>query len=231
MGRQPPTGYVERREVAELLNISLTKVGHLVRRRLLVPHQFDRIRGVFFKEDAVHFLKLSQSDREPDLQEVHSMALAAASSAQRAEQRLNELYARLGLDLEPIQRDPAAIRALYASAQQGPSERDAHDPEWLRLWGRSFFSMDELYLELVERVTGDAEPWKVFMDFASAVASMMTTELRAVLGHADKLFQAGRDHLRYVSYMHCRRTRGQTVATQIFDGRPGAVEELYAILF
>jgi hypothetical protein len=106
----------------------------------------------------------------------------------------------------------------------------------VRFWGGAFFSMDEVYFELVQRVMGDDEPWKRFMDFASVVtraalgdgaeAVRASEELRL----AYKYFQGGARHLWYIGYMYCRRSYGRRIADVVFDGSHSAVDELMAIL-
>jgi hypothetical protein len=166
-----------------------------------------------------------------DIWHTHGLALQALSTARQAERRLTELYTHLGIDVTPLERDEAAVRTLYATVKRGFVAGDLENPEWLRFWGGTFFAIDEVYFEIVQRATADEEPWKVFLDFANSVTrTTHQTGIHEALRSAALRFEAGKRNLLYVSFMFCQRLYGVETARYIFSGKPSAVDELMAIL-
>jgi hypothetical protein len=229
MGRQPPVGYLTRAETAKELHVSKSTLAHMVRKGLLIPQYFNG-NGQFFLLGDLQALQLATNSREPDARQSHATALMALSAARRADQRVEELFGLMGLDVVALQRDPESVWQLYAEVHKSFRPGDVKNVVFLRYWGGTFFSMEEAYLELVEHVTGDVEPWKVFHDFALRVTQVIIEEDESALYVASKYFQAGRAHLRYVSYLHCRRRHGRRIADAVFEGAQTAVQELQAIL-
>lgn len=230
MGRQPDEEYVGRAEAAKLLELSLGGLDLLVKRGTLIPQYRTKPRGQFFRLADLQAVRTARGGKDTDFRQVKALALMALSAARRAEARLDEIFAAMGIDVQPLPRDEASVRGLYEEMQQDPTLKDLHTPERLRYWGGCFFGMDEVYLELVTQVTGDDEPWKVFMDFGSRVARLLLEEDVPALYLAAKFFQGGRAHVRYVGYMHCRNRKGQDLAEQVFGENKGAVNELYHLL-
>jgi excisionase family DNA binding protein len=226
MGRQPPDDYIDRTEAARILGVSVRTLDTWVHKNLIVPHSFTGNKVRFLRSDVFSLLQAG-GDRHFDLAQVKTLALAALATARRNEQRMVELYAHLGMEILPLPRDEHSIRALYADVRLGVEPTRVHDTDWLQFWINAFFAIDEVYLELVTHLTGDREPWKVFHDFANAILHELA---KSTAGRAPRVFRASRDHLRYVSYMHCRRMQGPKAAGVVFDGRARAVDELNALI-
>ncbi len=226
MGRQPPGDYVDKSEAAKLLGVSVRTVDNMIHKNVVVPHSFTGSRkAVFLRADILALLRASSDGL--DLMQVKSLALAALSTSRRNEQRMVELYEHLGMELLPLARDAHSVRALYEEARLGVEPSRVHDADWLQCWTNAFFSMDEVYLELVTHLTGDVEPWVVFHDFANGILNELDSY---GLARPVRIFRASRNHLRHVSYMHCRRTKGAEAAGIVFDGRVRAVDELNALI-
>ena len=223
--------YLARRNAEKLLGVSDGTLYHYAKQGLIRPHYFeDHPLRPFYRRSDLLILKRSLGQKTASLWEVESLALMALSSAQRAERRLETFSANLGLDIVHIGRDEESIRHLRREATKGFDHEELEDANWLRHWGNCFFSMDEIYLELTERLLGIDEPWKLYLDFASDITRELLTGKYEPRPTAAKFFQAGRSHLRHVSYMYCRRVNGRIVAGVVFDGRASAVDELSALL-
>jgi len=229
MGRQLPPGYLTRHEVAKELNITLNTVDALSRQGALAPKLLKGIRGRVFRRDEVREARAKLEGRT-DLHTLKAQVLAALSTARRCEERLSEVYDRLGFDIDPLDRTESAVLSLYREVQHEPALSDVRFPGWLRRWRGVFFSIDEHYLELVEHLTGNKEPWAPYLRFANAVARLIHEEQEDALTFAARPFFSSLEHLTHVSYMYCRHRHGVSIANVVFDGRKTAVEELLAIL-
>jgi hypothetical protein len=231
MGRQPPADYIDGTETAKILGVHARTLSTMVRKNVIVPHSFQGNRKMFFlRSDVFALLQARGEGNGGDFMQLKTLTLAALATARRNEQRMVELYAHLGMDILPLARDAYAVRMLYDEMRLGVEPLRARDPDWLQFWTNAFFAMDETYLELVTHLTGDKEPWKVFHDFANGILRELIVDGEATVGRPARVFRASRDHLRYVSYMHCRRMMGAEVAGVVFDGRARAVDELNAII-
>ena len=232
MGRQAPEEYVTRAEAAEALGVTERSLYNMVKRGILIPRHFkeDWRRTLFLHADVEQLVLTLRGDKSPDLQQVKALALQALSTARRSEQRLSDIFEHLGLDIPPMPRDESFVRALYADAKNGFYPSTVTNAEWLKFWSDMFFGMDEVYFELVTLLTGDDEPWKVFLDFSGEVLREMHKRDEDIPAGPKRLFRASREHLRHVGYMHCRRSVSAKIAHTVFDGRASAIDELEAII-
>jgi D-serine deaminase-like pyridoxal phosphate-dependent protein len=228
MGRQDLEDYLTLSAARKHLGVSRSTFARLVRRGLLAPLR--REGKPYFHRVEVQAYKASARGRYA-LPEVRSLALQALSIARRNEQRLMEVFARLGLEVIPLPRDESSVRALYREAEELLVSEELKENAWVKYWSGCLFSMDETYLELVEFFVANDEPWKVFFDATSKILGALRAENDRGLALVIKRLDAARAHLRYVGYMYCRRVRGVKVANTVFDGRASAVDELSAILF
>jgi hypothetical protein len=223
--------YVTRIEAAAMLEVDPRTLSLWVREGRLKAYTFQKTRKVFFLKVEVQSVMLARAEKNMDIWKVHSIALTALSTAQRAERRLTSLLEQLGLDTEPLPRDDASLRELYLEAQKGVLSSEARDADWLKFWAGAFFTMDEVYLELVERMSGDEEPWKVFIDFANSVTrNLVEGGYPVQVASAVQRFDAGKRNLLHTGYMYCRRVHGRKVANGLFNGRASAVDELMSLL-
>lgn len=233
MGRrspEPPPGFLDLNGAAKELNVSSFTVRSMVKRGVLVTHFFEQRRRPFFRVADLQEVQLALRD-STDLQEVKALALQALSAARRTEARQAEMHAKLGIDCVVLQRDASSLRMLYDEAQRDIEPGQLCDPNYVRYWGGCFFSMEEVYLELVGKAVGVEEPWRVYLDFARRLAEGLHTQRESGLRLAIEYFTAARRHLTNVAYLHCRRMGSARVGDVVFDGRATAVDELSAILF
>lgn len=230
MGRELPAEYLSRTDAARTLGVTTRTLTNMVRRGVLTPKYLDRQKAQVFLKIEVRAVLAAQEGARVNVREVKALALAALSTARRAEARLEAVYAHLGIDVVPLDRDPASVRHLYNETRQAITRNQLYSPDWLRFWSGVFFGIDDTYLELVATLTGDTQPWKTFYDFSSAVMREVYAENDSVLTSATHRFQMARTHLRQVCYLYCRRKTTPEVADVVFDGRASAVDELWALL-
>lgn len=225
-----PDGYITRRAAAKELRVSLSTLERMVRRGTIIQHRFSGHKHQYFLLADLQLLQLTSRERGTDLREVKAIALQALAAARLAERRLDSVYAFLGIDVPPLQRDADSVRGLYKEALQGSQTIQVRDPVWLRYWSCCFFAMDDIYFMLVETVTDESEPWRIFVDFSSEIAQELTEEPEVARSLAGRFFEAARRSLFHAAYVHCRRSSGKAVANAAFRGGVGAVDELVEIL-
>ena len=231
MGRQIPEGFLTIDGVVERLNISKRHIQKMISAGRLRPHITAKQRTHLFKIEDVDALALARAEGETNLWVIHNTALQALATARRAEEGLRELQAQFGISLIVLERDPAAVRALYEEAAEAFSDEDVADPEFVSRWGGIFAAMDEVYLELVARLVGTDEPWLLFIEHAEALASAVQQLNPATVGIRERhLLLAGKKHLLHISYLLCRRLHGTRVTRRAFDKYAGPVEMLLSIL-
>ena len=229
--RKPlPEGYVGKGAAAERLGITVDGLWGLVRRGVLRAHAFPYVKPRGFALTELQAYESNKHGTQTDARHAHALALAALSTARRLEERVADMYDFLGLGLAPLRRSDSDILTLRAEVQRSYDRAALRDPGWLRYWGGVFFGIDETYFELTTYLTGDEEPWKLFLDFAARVAKDILGEDDPELYRAYRFFDQGRQHLRNVGYLQCRHRVGVTIANKVFDGRHSAVDELFAVL-
>ena len=226
----PPDGYVTKERAAEELNVSLSTLKRMVKHGSIIPRGIPgHGRQQYFLLADLQLLQLTSRERGTDLREVKAIALQALAAARLAEQRLDSVFAFLGIDAPPLQRDADSVRGLYKEARQG-GQLQVRDPVWLRYWGNCFFAMDDVYLELVETVTGEGDPWQVFISFSIEIARALQDEPEVRRSLHGRFFESARRNLIHAAYVHCHRSKGRKYADATFRGDVGAVDELVAIL-
>jgi DNA-binding transcriptional MerR regulator len=236
MERTTPEGYLNRKETAERLNISLRHLNTLVRRGLLQPQRVLNATKMFFHQSEIEHLTLARSEKELDLRGVKTLALQALSSVRVLERRIAELYNVMGLSAEPLERDTAAIRTLALQLENGVVDDQLRDPPWVKSWASTFFSMDVLYFQLVRDALGDDEPWKRYIDFANRLKAAGYKQVHEaikysdILAHAYKYLHAASRHLTHEGFIYCRQLHGRRIADQVFHEGTEAVDELEALL-
>jgi len=215
-------------EVCDELKISKSMLKGMADNGQLVPCFMQRQKLIFRKSE-VMALRAARAEGI-NLYQTYSIALAGLSTARRAEDRVSYLMSMMGLEAPILPRDRSSVESLRSELEKEIDVGDVKKPEFLKNWGGIFFSIDEVYLELMAHVTGDPEPWRPFHNFGVKI-------LRAII-YADDLnvyrasayFRAARDHLNYVCYLHCRQMYGRKIANTLFTRKTPAVDEIYALL-
>lgn len=228
--------YVTKPQAAKMLNVTVRTLDKWVQQRLLHPHVLDQKarqgnRPHYFLRSDIRALMHARACKTADTWQIYGLALQALSTARQTDRRLTALFEHLGLNITPLDRDPDSVRALYESARRGFVTADLTNADWFTFWGGAFFSIDEIYLELVQQATADNEPWKVFLDFANSVTrELCRVGVEAPFKQPVLRFETGKRNLLYVSFMFCQRLYGIEAARFLFANRPSAVDELMAIL-
>jgi len=208
---------------AEILNIDRKTVRTLSKKMVLVPHlnpeSLDEL--LLYQSDVEALVQAKQEKKLTNL-EIRVLLRQALSASRSAEMQVAQLKSRLGLDVAMLDRNPAAVRRLYADARLEVSTDDLQDVEWLRFWASSFLAIDQNYLSLAGTIMNTEEPWLHLLTFAGAVAAKLIEECADTLQFSNKLwdayqyFRAGQHHLYAVSCILCRATLGKAVATKLF---------------
>lgn len=139
---------------------------------------------------------------------IYETATTGFLIAKQLQSRVQQLELALGVTTAPADLTPEGVLAIYEEATELGLRITAR-PSDLYHWGTRLLSMDEAFLEAVHAHVADAEPWFVFM----ATADTLTTYARK--HRADPLWkaasywlQAGKNHLRNVSYFYAKAHGG-----------------------
>jgi DNA-binding transcriptional MerR regulator len=200
-------------DAAGMLGVHERTVRQWVRRGVLRP--LYRGKRLFFALPDVTALADLGGERL-SLDALAKLAHVADARSRSVELRVRELYDVLGLSRAELDRSEAAVLECFDDATDALESDDALTSPQRRQWADRFFGIDEGYLQLVERFTRCAEPWRVYIDLGTRLAA----EARAVEGGGIatelRYLDAARAHLRHVGYFYCRASRGQTVAKAVF---------------
>ena len=216
---------------ARILGTSVKAVHDMCRSGLLQP-VYKKLRGKkHFPADEISALaEVRQQNLE--LPGVATLAIRALVTAKANERRLDELFRILGLKRKTLDTTTTEVVSLYERARLRLENPRQPELQELEEWAENFYAIDENYLLLVERYTASQEPWKVFLDLAGRLANNRIQDLHAILElrMAYEHIEAARRHLRIVSYMFCRQTKGVSIADAVFGGEK-VTDHLLAMVF
>jgi hypothetical protein len=216
MGR---TGRLTLSQTSDVLGVSIHRTRQLVRDGFLHPV---RTPGQpfggeqYFDEEEVSALRDAREQKTGDLFKVSATALQSFALSRQVERRLETLETLLGLRTLRLDLGDESVRELWLSAKDD-LDKSITGTEQVRSWAESFTMMDELFFERVRQVTGDDEPWKVFLDLARKLTLL---EDHAKTGHDRDLkiaytqLEVSRRNLRSAMFLYLRNHFGRTRAFQ-----------------
>lgn len=211
-------------EAGELLSIAAEEVQQLLADGVLSDIGTDKTRVA--REDVESLQAFGLSTKEPTLEEVQRKALMAYARAYRLERVVEELLDFMGAGAHQLVRSPREIAYTHSTARMVarmvPSVQD------LRYWTEFFMRIDERYLRTTAEVTGDEEPWKVYLDLASHLVDCLDPTHP---GHQSLIARAtlAKERLRQTSYFVCRELYGRELANRLFP-EPRKLEQIMSTL-
>lgn len=231
-GRSPSEDLVSLPTAARMLRVTARTVHAMCRQGLLDPiYKEGRSLKYFPVQEIAALAELRQ--QKMDLPAVATIAMRAFVTAKANERRLDELFRILGLKRKVLETTATEVASVYEQAIKATDIDRMPTIHELEDWAGTFYAIDEAYLRLVAQCTASEEPWKVFLDLATKLANNRkweyfnaVPELRAAY---DQL-EAARRHLRIVSYMFCRESKGVQLANNLF-GTVNVTERLLAVMF
>lgn len=235
-GSQPPQGLLHITEAAQLLGLTTRTLSNYAKRGILIPVTLAPRGPMYFQQTSISALAALLNEGA-DMSNIAAIAMQAYVSSRATAKALEELHEYLGLRRTALEVTEEGVLSVYARAQAGVEDTSPLPPDvaTLREWAAVFFAIDESYLQLVRRLTGSEEPWKVFVDLS--VKLLNTKQMASLLEHPElksalTYLRAASGNLRNVSYFSCRQLHGHSVAEEIFsDGKNDPTEIISALCF
>lgn len=203
--------------VAELLDVTRRHLGHMIRQGYIRPVKAARHLSYlrFRPEDVNAVLDLRRHGT--DFPKLAVIAAQARSLSLSNAAKLDKLCAFLGLENNRLRIDEDSIFMLHMKA---------HDTLELTLsdlragavmeWASTFNAFDEAYLQLIEELTNDAQPWVVYIALANKMMEQQNTRSETNLRFAYACLDSSRRHLRHVSYFYVMNKSGERLANDLF---------------
>lgn len=221
---------IDRREAGRILRVSPATVAKMGREGLLKTRMVKgRYRYLRLDVEAVSRMV----NAPPDLASVRNLALRAIIRAEEAERKVGELAELFGLTSYRIAVEAKDVRAFHEEAQKRLlRDPPVRAPE-ARALARRLLAITEEYLKLVTDVTGEEEPWRVYLELSQHLIENTPRRHCAIdpdLLVAYGYLEAARRHLRPLAYFWVRRTHGRTVAQNAFLGEH-VTDDIIAVLY
>jgi hypothetical protein len=201
MGSQ---GTIGTNEAAIILGVSPRHV-----KRLAESGQLTRLvkkKGLdAFSEDEVRELSSARSKART----ASVTALQALALAKRTERELREIKLLLCLDSVDLGVDKDAVVQLFVKVESicAAGTIDLLETD---VWIKTLLAIDDAYLSVVARCTGEPEPWEPYMKLAQLLYEVTIGKERAKADYA-------RRNLRNVAFLYARRKLGAPKANQHFQ--------------
>lgn len=232
-GSTPTEQYVSIAEAARMLGYTVDTLHAYHRRGILEAVYPTPGGGKHFRaHDLSAFAEAKE--RKVNLASVAEMAMQAYVISRANEKRLADLYDAIGLDIPELGVTEEEVVSLYLRAETAKRMPPREDAAVIREWARSFYAMNESYLELVSQYAATDEPWKLFLDLGRELlvnaprdSFLLNPTLQSAYGYLRISF----NNLRSVSYFFCRSRHGSKTADELFDGPRDAISNVCRLLF
>lgn len=215
-GRQQPDGLLSSIEAARALRVTIRTIGNLTKQGLLEPVFIER-KQFFRQEDIQNYLTVFKG--RTDWASVASIALRCNARVQILERKVDSLLQVLGLSSTTLSVEEEEIARLYELAMMGLKNEAPLDANTVLYFAQQMLSMNEEYLHLVQTVTGNQEPWRVFLELSqhlSEEAPRTKFKTDQELAEAYGFMEAARRHMRPLAYFYVRRKNGVRKANAAF---------------
>ena len=226
----PPT-LLSSQETAKILGTSSQTLKSLVRQGLLKPHWKGNKR-CFEQDDILAFMKVFQN--KTDWSSIAALAMRAYVKAEANERKLAEISDLLGLGLFSLEVDDESVQSLYNNTHNRLELGAPTSSAEAMLLAKRCLALTEEYLKIVERVTGDDEPWRPFLQLTQHVCENAPRkyfphdiELATAYGY----LEAARRHVRPLAYFYVRGTHGRRVANETFGMQQDYATPIVRTLF
>jgi len=213
-----PGELVSWRQTAKMLGVTTRTVANLSKQGMLKPVWKGRKR-FYLRSDVTALLTIFNG--KTDFASMANLAIRAFVKAEMVEKKLEELLNILGFSSHSLDTDEASVTAFYEQAKRGLRREHQTMPQQVMLLAKKLLALSEEFLRLVEQYTGEAEPWKVFLDLAHSTCMRAPRELFTYdyeLASAYGYLDAARRHMRSLSYFYVRIQHGVETATRAFVG-------------
>lgn len=203
-----------------MLGVTISTLQVMVRKGMIQPdHSSKRVTAAsFFQLSEVAALADLRFQRL-DMPTLATMAMRALAISKSNEKRINQIADLLGLNSKTLSTEEADVVALHIEAQDLLAEDRDLAPDEIRRWANIFYAVTEDYFRLVVHYTSTETPWEPFLGLAQKLSEGAPTEkfiFHKDLESAYGYLEAGRRHLRTVTYFYFRAKYGQRAANRSF---------------
>lgn len=216
MGRR--SSLVDVAEAADILGISVRTVYYKVHNGELKAKGKLGQRVQLLRDEVNALAEAEQSSGGPSREHLHKQLLAERAHRRALERRLEAIERVLGMDAPTLSYDQADILELLDRAVEAAKEPPTNPLE-VHEWSSVFFGVNEEFFDLVERYSGNPEPWSVLL----TLAEKMYNNRPGSLSDQDSVFaykelEASRRNLRNAVFLYIQRRRrldGRTLAQKV----------------
>lgn len=205
--------YLTPQEAAEALGVSLDMVHVYTRRGLLDPHYPNgKLGRKQLRAEDVYALAALRAEHKGDIfKRLPQIAMRAAVTSRRVEQKLDELMAFLGVNDTVLSLESRAITELHQAVEAAINNPLIENDNDIMEWAKKILAINEEYIELLKMHVKTDPPWKPYLELASILGGLAKGRSRMYIEHA-------RTNMRNVAYFYERSFRGATAANKMFPG-------------
>lgn len=219
-------------ESAKRMGITTRAFNKRVHAGHVIPADFKGERNsARFREEEIFALRKA-IDEKFDIPTLAGSTAVSYALARSTAERVDRLYELLGVNHQRLSYEQDDVRALYESAQHTAGQ-DTSGMEGIRIyeWSKKLNAVDEPYLDLTRRITGEAHPWEAFLRLAQKMMEKAPTHKYVSdkkLASAYGFLDAARRNLRYISYFFVRTYESKDEADRLFPN--AADDEILSLL-
>ncbi len=220
-------------EAARALSIPVRSLRRLVQQGLLKAARKENTRYWYSPKD----LAACATALSADVTVVSATNLAARAlvSANRAEEKLDQVLSFLGMSYDPLETTRVAMLEEHAVARRYlHMNLDILDANEVFVWSKRLLKMDRCYLALLAFELEEIDPWNTFLDAADRILAKYhpkVIETDRSMKMACGMLDHARRALVQNSYLVCRIRDGQQVAEAMFpEALRGEVNDIIQAL-
>ena len=232
MGSDATDDLMTTRQAAEYLGVSPQSIYWYVKtNRLKRARRVSGGRGgkeyLFNSTDVRMLIKLREDKQPRKLDEIVLQAARTEAKCVELEHRLNQLMEVLGMNIEPLDLDPQAVREKWNHAKWLANYPNNMQPEVdeVRDFGKFILRITEEYLSVVGLTTGDPNPWRTFFEAASMLTHIAGTPKEPEMRAAVYYLELGRRSLYQITFGFIRKRHGVQVAEDFVKKCDSEIDE------
>jgi hypothetical protein len=225
----PNERMLNRKEAAEILQVSPATIGVLTKKGILRPvFEGSRSRGkLLYPEGEVLAALESRGCAHLSISQLTEVAQQALATAQRALREIRSLENLIGLKAVNLPLNEECVRALHLEAQEALT-RVLRGEDKVNYWAEAFMGMCDLYIQRMVEVLQLDNPWTIYLDLSARLKKLADFDAltyNPALKLAYMKLHFGRQNLRYAVITYIIRVYGKGKAKEMFPGDFGDLQQ------